>query len=357
MAYTSLGTKTWGSSPYIDLEFFYDSQRSSKAMQYKIKININKLRSSESYYEYYIKANIHLDGGSQVSAVQLKGYDISTWTNTITYESGWLTVPNKTSGTTSLKIDLLTDGERSNVSYSYTLPIISYTQPLAVSGPSNWSGKSGATASFSVGVSGGKTPYTYQWYLNSAKVGDNASDYSKSVSTSDNNSTVYCVITDNSGSTITSRKATITVAAITISVGSIAKNWSGYEGDSFSFTANPSGGSSYTYQWYMNGEKASTSKTYTRAVTYSDNEAKVYCVVTDTSGAKATTNTAVLHVGLTSSKVKISLPIIDFVQIANVQHIAWIYDEQWKIYRWNFTVNTSTEAVADTAIAGYAIAQ
>lgn len=137
----------------------------------------------------------------------------------------------------------------------------------------------GKTAALSVSVSGGKTPYTYQWYRNGLFVsGANSSTYNAASS-----GNYYCLIKDSSGQSITTNTVVVTVAnAITIS--SQTQNYPVLStSGTASLSVTASGGyGTLSYQWYKgNGTAISgaTSRTYsaTAAGTY-------YCKITDELG-------------------------------------------------------------------------
>lgn len=124
MAYQNLGTVAWGSSPDITAVLAYDYRRSGSDMQYKVKITINTLPTSISTFGYPIYATIGLDGTTKVSAHQIKAASPSTWSSALVYETDWLTVTNKTSGTTKLSINLYSSsGDSRDKTYSYSLTV------------------------------------------------------------------------------------------------------------------------------------------------------------------------------------------------------------------------------------------
>lgn len=141
MAYTKLGDITWSaSSPKITGSIYYNYQRSGADMQYKVKIILDKLLYADSAYGYNILATIRLDGATKISAHQIKGNGTYA-SGGYTYETGWLTVSNKTSGKTTLNVNIYTnsdpDGIDKTYSYSslYVVPsasTLSFTSPLTL---------------------------------------------------------------------------------------------------------------------------------------------------------------------------------------------------------------------------------
>ncbi|AXA92628.1 M4 family metallopeptidase [Massilia sp. YMA4] len=73
----------------------------------------------------------------------------------------------------------------------------------------------GATASFTVGASGGTSPYSYKWYKNGTLVsGATAATYSFTAQSTDNGAQIKATVTDSSTTpvTVTSGNATLTVS-------------------------------------------------------------------------------------------------------------------------------------------------
>ncbi len=136
-----------------------------------------------------------------------------------------------------------------------------------------------------VGAEGGKAPYSYQWYKEgSGAIRDAISD--SYVTKEDGN--YYCVVTDGTGTSKTSRTAAVTYPTLRI-------------------TTNPSGGAvgktlsvvvtggkePYRYQWYNDAGAISRAD----SDTYVPKAAGDYwCVVTDGKGTSVTSDKASLRV-------------------------------------------------------------
>ncbi len=122
MAYTKLGSINWGTGPVIPITIYYDRQRSGASMKYKIKISIASI-TGDSYFGYPIYSKIYLDGTLKDSAT-LKSASPSRWSSAIVYETGWITVSNKTTGTTNLKVNLYSgSGSSRNNNYTYSMAV------------------------------------------------------------------------------------------------------------------------------------------------------------------------------------------------------------------------------------------
>ena len=188
-----------------------------------------------------------------------------------------------------------------------------------ISQPANVACAVGDTAVFSVGVSGGKEAYKYQWqgYSTTARkymnvVGGTSATLSFTVKEADfkDISKVRCVITDANGTQVTSSEATLTqvqVEAPTITAQ--PQNVTCAVGDTATFKVTVTGGKApYTYQWQArgvgnfknlnNGSGATLSLTTTAAMfdvkQVNSFISEVQCVITDANGSSVTTSAAKL---------------------------------------------------------------
>lgn len=118
---TQLADFNWGTSPKYPVTFSYDRRRSGTSMQYKIYVHLGSLGSS-SWFGYSIGVTIKLDSVTKVNNHTIKATDDSEHTS-YDYDTGWLTVSDKSSGSTSLSITLTTNAPRGNSSYSYSLTV------------------------------------------------------------------------------------------------------------------------------------------------------------------------------------------------------------------------------------------
>lgn len=144
----------------------------------------------------------------------------------------------------------------------------------------------------------------------------------------------------------------------TISVQPIPDFIAGYDGDRFMITCNPSGGTGYTYKWYQGATNIATSQNLTGTLRHNtDDNTYVYCVVTDSTGGKATTNKCELRVGTSASQTQVSTKQIQPIRIYDgskfLYGIPFIYNSGWKYNSWNITYTGNNRA--NIAIAGNAI--
>jgi hypothetical protein len=159
----------------------------------------------------------------------------------------------------------------------------------------------GQSKLFTSKVSGGTSPYTYQWYLNGvANRTDSSWTFTPEVAGSYK---VYINVTDNVGVKAKSNVATITVnkaPVVTVSPGS----WVTDFGQTETFTATASLGSgTLHYQWYLDDAAVgSDSSTYEYTAT-SIGSHGVYVNVTDSASVPVTveSNTVMVTVDVTLS--------------------------------------------------------
>lgn len=132
----SLGSVAWGSNPAITISFSYDYQRSGANMQYQIYGSVAPL-TKPHYFGYPIYMATYLDG-AMVNAAEVKPQRPDTWTTPYSYASGWHSVSGKTSGTTSLSINVYSGaGSSRNEWYSFSLYVSPAQSSIASVQPFN----------------------------------------------------------------------------------------------------------------------------------------------------------------------------------------------------------------------------
>jgi hypothetical protein len=151
----------------------------------------------------------------------------------------------------------------------------------------------GQSQSFISTVSGGTSPFNFQWVLDGTAVPSATSSTWTFTPSSSGSHNVYLNVTDNAGSTAKSNITTVTVnpaISANISPTSVTLN----VGQSQLFTLSVSGGASpYSYQWYLNS--ASVSGATSGSWTFTPSSAgsyTVYVKVSDGVGGQTTSNTA-----------------------------------------------------------------
>lgn len=119
----TLGTGVnWGSAPTNYFDFSYEKKRDGATQYYSITVSCRPC-TGYSYFGYPIYLELKLDGTTAATHTLKPAYP-SQWTSALTYTTGWLAVPNKTDGTTSLAIRIYSGlGSSRNTTYPYSLAV------------------------------------------------------------------------------------------------------------------------------------------------------------------------------------------------------------------------------------------
>jgi len=156
--------------------------------------------------------------------------------------------------------------------------------PSVIISPTSITMDLGQAKLFTSSVSGGTSPYSYQWYLNGTPVSGATSFMWAFIPSSSGSYSIYVIVTDNVNVSDTSPVSNVAVnpqLTVTISPSFAIINSS----EPLTLTSVVSGGTSpYTYQWYANGALVSgaTSDSWTFTPTSSDNT--LYLLVIDSVG-------------------------------------------------------------------------
>ena len=195
----------------------------------------------------------------------------------------------------------------------------------------------GGDTTFTVDVSGGKMPYSYEWHKiykldgSDTKIVDgtyysNATGpvlTAKMLVGTQSGDKYYCIVTDANGNKVTSNKATLTVKAAdsteSLKIATQPKDTTVNEGDNAVFSVKASGGKTpYKYEWHFivgsdriadNSENPDwfanwdTEAITVKKVTHgSDDDSKYYCIISDADGNKVTSDKATLTVKSASTE-------------------------------------------------------
>ncbi len=217
--------------------------------------------------------------------------------------------------------------------------------PLAVSiSPTSQVVDLGQYVTFTSSVSGGTSPYSYQWYRNGIAVGGATSNSWAFTPTSTGYYLIHLNVTDTLGEEAKSNVAEVTVnpeLSVSIQPASSVITL----GQSADFTSTVSGGTpSYTYQWYVNETEVSGANSASWTFTpISIGYYSVSLKVTDAASAAALSNEADVTVVLPTHTLTIIAtaggttdPIpgtYTYTEGANVQVTA-IPDTNYKLVYW-----------------------
>jgi len=187
-----------------------------------------------------------------------------------------------------------------NVNASVTPTIVINTVTLTIC-PGN-------AINFTATTTGGGNAPTYQWQVNGINVGTNASTFS--LSTLTNNDQIKCILTSNAlcatTSTVTSNIITVVVTtSVTATVSIITNSGAICSGTSVTFTATPTNaGPSPTYQWKVNGINAGTNNpTFTSSSLQSNDQITVVMTSSLACAAPASATSNAITMSVTASPI------------------------------------------------------
>jgi uncharacterized protein YkwD len=187
-------------------------------------------------------------------------------------------------------------------------------QPVKITTqPKNYGGAVGSTATATVKASG--DGLTYQWYFANpgdssfTKSGNKTATYSATLTEANSGRRMYCVVKDTYGNSVTTKTVTMSIAD-PVTITTQPKNYVGAAGSTATATVKASG-DGLTYQWYFAnpGETSFTKSgnktaTYSATLTEANSGRRMYCVITDTYGNTAKSNTVTMTVGASAIMIK-----------------------------------------------------
>lgn len=318
MAFISLGSKSFGSSPTITAKFSYEKRRDGADMEYRVKIILSPLTGAH-YYGYPISAKVSLAGSLKVTK-QLKAASPSQWSSDIEYTTSWYTVSKKTTGTTSLSVRLYaTGGGTRDSTYNFSLAIdpaasvlgsiSNFTIGNAINIPiTKYS--SGFTDSLTISVAG-TTIKTINNISNGYDVSFSSTELTniyKKIPSSTTATFTFKLTTKSGSTTVGTSTKTVTgtipssvkpsISSVSISeAGSIPSSWGVYVKNKskikFVISASAGSGSSISsYKTTVNGASYSGSTITTNTITASGTVTATI-TVTDKRGRTASTTKSV----------------------------------------------------------------
>ncbi len=177
--------------------------------------------------------------------------------------------------------------------------------PAITTQPLSQTVTAGRSASFSV-VATGTAPITYQWRKNGVAVtGATAATYTTPATTLGDSGSVFDVVLVNSGGTVTSTPATLTVQASVVAPTLTAQpaNQTVAVGQSATFSVTATGTAPLSYQWRKNGSAitGATGASFTTPATVASDSGSLFTVVVSNSAGSVTSNAATLTVSTTTS--------------------------------------------------------
>ena len=188
--------------------------------------------------------------------------------------------------------------------------------------PSSATYDSGQTITLTSSISGGTTPYSYQWYNDTtgtatAISGATSSSFTETAGATAQTVKYYVKVTDSATTPETTTSATESYIVNTaLSGGSPTPTTPTIDdGQSITLTANPSGGTtSYSYQWYSGTSSTCTSDTAISGATSSTYSASptsstYYCYTVKDSATTPETDTSATNLITVNSALTASISV------------------------------------------------
>jgi len=170
--------------------------------------------------------------------------------------------------------------------------------------PTNRTVSLGSNTTFTVAVTS-SSALTYQWYFNGAKIAGATTNVYTRTNVQLTNAGPYYVAITNSGGSVNSTNAVLSVISGSPPVISLQPtNRTASLGSNTTFTVTATSSSTLAYQWYFNGVKiaGATTNVYTCANAQFTNAGPYYVAITNVAGS-ITSASAVLNVLPTTNRV------------------------------------------------------
>ena len=299
------------------------------------------------------------------------------WYYKDTSSSSWL-VSSNTTKTYSCVMSTARNGRQiycvvsdsngnSVTSNTATLSMIVGNPLKIVTQPQSVTVASGETASVTVVATG--DGLKYQWYYtdngNSTTFNlssNTTATYSTTMSSARAGRKVYCKITDQYGNNVSTNIVTLGMkAASTLKITSHPQSVTVANGETASATVVATG-DGLTYKWYYKDTSSSsflqssnTTKTYTCVMSAARDGRQIYCVVSDSSGNKVTSNTATLRMKVTTPLAIVTQPQNVTVKNGETASVTVVATGDGLKYQWYYTDNgnSSTFNLSSNTTATY----
>ena len=233
----------------------------------------------------------------QKNGVNISGATAASYTTpvTTTSESGsrFAVVVKNTGGTVTSAAATLT---------------VNAVAPRITTSPANHTVTAGQTATFTV-VATGTAPLSYQWQKNGLNIaGATAASYTTPVTTTSDSGSRFAVVVKNTGGTVTSAAATLTVNAVAPRITTSPTNHTVTAGQTATFTVVAAGTAPLSYQWQKNGVNiaGATAASYTTSVTTTSDSGSRFAVVVKNTGGTVTSAAATLTVNAVAPRITTS---------------------------------------------------
>ena len=169
--------------------------------------------------------------------------------------------------------------------------------PSITTQPANKTVNPGETATFSVTATG-RAPLRYQWRKNGVNItGATSASYTTPPTTAADNGSLFSVVVRNSGGSVTSNNATLTVR-IPPTITTQPANKTVNAGQTAKFSVTATGTTPLQYQWMKNGVNitGATKASYTTPPTTAADNGSLFAVIVSNAAGSVTSNNAILTV-------------------------------------------------------------
>ena len=194
-----------------------------------------------------------------------------------------------------------------------TLTVTAPVAPAIVQAPQAQRVDEGASATFTVVVSG-SAPLSYQWLRNDVAIaGATGASYTTPANTQADNGARYTVQVTNAAGNVTSAAAVLTVSAPVLAAPAITLqplDVAAQAGNTVSFSVVATGTPAPSYQWRRNGAPiaGATSATYTTpSLALADNGASYSVVVSNSQGTVTSRSAALVVTAASDTDAKVQL--------------------------------------------------